>query len=65
MLGELKPKGPKGQVAGELSRSLPLSHHRSVGYRGRQCGFNEKHQSTKAPEKDLKDLNPLNVHERA
>ena len=34
--------------AGELSRSLSFSHHRSVGYRGRQCGFNKKHQSTKA-----------------
>ena len=35
------------QSAGELIRSFPLSHHRSLGYRGRRCGFGTQHQSTK------------------
>ena len=34
--------------ATELIRSLPLTQLRSLGYRGRRCGFNKKHQSTKA-----------------
>ena len=32
--------------ATELIRSLPLTQLRSLGYRGRRCGFNKKHQST-------------------
>jgi hypothetical protein len=30
-----------------LIRSLPLTQLRSLGYRGRRCGYNTKHQSTK------------------
>ena len=31
---------------GNSSISYLVSHHRSVGYRERRCGFNTKHQST-------------------
>ena len=33
--------------ATELIRSLPSTQLGSLGYRGRRCGFNTKHQSTK------------------
>ena len=32
--------------ATELTRSLHLTQLRSLGYRGRRCEFNTKHQST-------------------
>jgi hypothetical protein len=46
------PPNPGRWLFGSPGSSSVLhlaSHHRSVGYRGRRCGFNTKHQSTKAP----------------
>ena len=40
---------PAHWVAGELNRSLSRSSTRNLEYGGRRCGFNTKHQSTKAP----------------
>ena len=34
---------------GSSSVAYLVSHNRSVGYRERRCGFNTKHQGTKAP----------------
>ena len=42
------PRGATDQFAGELIRSVSISHHISVGYRERRCGFITEHQSTPA-----------------
>ena len=40
-----EPKGPQGP--GNSYVAYRVSHHRSLGYRERRCGFDTKHQSTK------------------
>ena len=52
MLGELKPKGPKGLALGRLPGNLPVvylaTQNGNLGYGKRRCGFHTKHRSTKS-----------------
>ena len=40
---------PRGLLRGELTRSLSRNSRWDLGYGERRCGFDAKHQSTKAP----------------
>jgi hypothetical protein len=40
-------EGRGGAREREREDERPVSHHRSLGYGERQCGFNTKHQNTK------------------
>jgi len=56
-----KRLGSPKQVAKELNRSFPLTQLTSLGYRGRQCGFHAKHQSTKVSSINLRKRRPTGL----
>ena len=44
------------------SAAYLVSHHRNLGYGERRCGFNAKHESTKAPAPHLHTCSPRPPH---
>ena len=60
LVSPLKKSRPESVT---LSVVAYLYHTITLGYRGRQCGFNKKHQSTKAP--SLGPQNTLLVEPRS